>query len=168
MRLNEICQLHKDDVRLEEGIWYLNVGNEYEGQRVKSEAGFRRIPIHSELMKAGLVDYQKSLANGQLWPSLKPGGPDRKLSWYVTRQFTTYRRKVGITRVRVNFHSLRKNVLTCLDKADSVSQADVAAIVGHVRGFAFGRYSEGPCLRALQQIVERVKYPGLRLSGSYA
>ena len=168
MRLNEICQLHKDDVRREEGIWYLNVGNEYEGQRIKSEAGFRRIPIHSELLKAGLVDYQKSLANGQLWPGLKPGGPDRKLSWYVTRQFTTYRRKVGITRARVNFHSLRKNVLTCLDNADSVSQADVAAIVGHERGFTFGRYSEGKGLRALQQIVERVKYTGLRLSGSDA
>jgi hypothetical protein len=68
----------------------------------------------------------------------------------------------------VNFHSLRKNVLTCLDNADSVSQADVAAIVGHERGFTFGRYSEGNGLRALQQIVERVKYTGLRLSGSDA
>jgi len=168
MRLNEICQLHKEDVRREEGIWYLNVGNEYEGQRVKSETGFRRVPIHSELLTAGLVDYQQSLANGQLWPGLKPGGADRKLSWYVTRQFTAYRRKVGIKSARVNFHSLRKNFVTCLDNADGVSQADVAAIVGHERGFTLDRYSEGRGLPGLQQIVEQVKYTGLRLSHRYA
>jgi hypothetical protein len=39
---------------------------------------------------------------------------------------------------------------------------------GGERGFTFGRYSEGKGLRALQQIVERVKYTGLRLSGSDA
>jgi len=168
MRLNEICQLHKEDLRREEGIWYLNVGNEYEGQRVKSETGFRRVPIHSELLTAGLVDYQQSLANGQRWPGLKPGGADRKLSWYVTRQFTAYCRKVGIKRARVNFHSLRKNFVTCLDNADGVSQADVAAIVGHERGFTLDRYSEGRGLPGLQQIVEQVKYTGLRLSHRYA
>lgn len=167
MRLNEVCQLHKDDVRLEGDIWYLNVGSDYEGQRIKSEAGFRRVPIHSELQKAGLLNYQKSLADGQLWPGLKPDGPDRKLSWYVTRQFTAYRRKVGITRARVNFHSLRKNFVTCLESANGVSHADIAAIVGHEQGFILGRHSEGKGLPALQLIVERVKYTGLRRSHPY-
>jgi len=74
-----------------------------------------------------------------------------------------YRRKVGINRARVNFHSLRKNFVTCLDNADWVSQGDVAAIVGHERGFTFDRYSEGKGLPALKAIIERVKYPGLKL-----
>ena len=165
MRLNEVCQLRVEDVQKEQGIPYFNVGAEHEGQRVKSEAGFRRVPIHSQIIKAGLTDYAKALPAGQLWPGLKPGGPDRKLSWYVTRQFTVYRRKVGVTRARVNFHSLRKNFVTCLDNADGVSQADVAAIVGHERGFTFDRYSEGKGLPALKAIVERVKYLGLKLHG---
>jgi integrase len=108
MRLNEVCQLRVEDMQKEQGVPYFNVGAEHEGQRVKSEAGFRRVPIHSQLIKAGILDYAKALKPGQLWPGLKPGGPDRKLSWYVTRQFTVYRRKVGINRARVNFHSLRK------------------------------------------------------------
>jgi integrase len=163
MRLNEICQLRTEDVQRELRIWYLNVGAEHEGQRVKSEAGFRRVPIHGQITKAGFLDYVKELPAGQLWPGLKPGGPDRKLSWYVTRAFTRYRRKIGVTRPRVNFHSLRKNFVTCLDNADGVSQADIAAIVGHERGFTFDRYSEGKGLSALKQIVEKVRYPGLKL-----
>ncbi len=63
----------------------------------------------------------------------------------------------------MNFHSLRKNFVTCLDNADWVSQGDVAAIVGHERGFTFDRYSEGKGLPALKAIIERVKYPGLKL-----
>ena len=110
------------------------------------------------------MKYQKSLADGQLWPGLKPGGADRKLSWCVTRQFTAYRRKVGITRARVNFHSLRKNFVTCLEIANGVSQTDIAAIVGHEQGFIRGRHSEGKGLSAMQLIVEQVKYTGLALS----
>jgi hypothetical protein len=64
----------------------------------------------------------------------------------------------------VNFHSLRKNFVTCLESANGVSQTDIAAIVGHEQGFIFGRHSEGKDLPALQVIVERVKYTGLRLS----
>jgi len=164
MRLTEVCQLRTDDLQRESNVWYFNVGAEHEGQRVKSEAGHRRVPIHSQILKAGLLAYAKALPAGQLWPTLKPGGPDRKLSWYATRRFTLYRRKAGITRARVNFHSLRKNFVTALDNAGA-SQADVAAIVGHERGFSFDRYSEGKSLPALRDIIERVKYPGLRLHG---
>lgn len=168
MRLNEVCQLRVSDVQKEQGVHYFNVGAEHDGQRVKSEAGFRRVPVHSRLIKAGLLTYTKALKAGQLWPGLKPGGPDRKLSWYVTRQFTVYRRKVGVTRARVNFHSLRKNFVTALDNADGVSQGDVAALVGHERGFTFDRYSEGKGLPALKAVIERVEYPGLRLDRSVA
>ena len=165
-RLNEICQLRTEDVQRENGVHYFNIGTEHEGQRVKSEAGFRHVPIHSALIKAGILDYHKRLEPGQLWPGLKPGGPDRKLSWYTTRQFTAYRREVGITRSRVNFHSLRKTFVTCLDNA-GVAQGDVAALVGHERGFSFDRYSGGKSLLALKEIVERVSYPGLRLKAAH-
>ena len=49
------------------------------------------------------------------------------------------RRSRNTTRPRVNFHSLRKNFVTTLDKTDGVSQADVAAIVGHERDVASKR-----------------------------
>lgn len=76
---------------------------------------------------------------------------------------TTLRRSLGITRPRVSFHSLRKNFMTVLENTDGVSQPDVAAIVGHKRGFTFDRYSEGKGLLALKAVVDKVRYDGLLL-----
>jgi integrase len=101
-----------------------------------------------------------------MFPELKPGGPDGKLSWYFTRRFTAYRRSVGVIRPRVSFHSFRKNVSTALDNA-GVPQADVAALIGHERGFTFDTYSKGLELTRLQGIVKRIEYPGLDLSHLY-
>ena len=71
--------------------------------------------MHSEIIEAGFLDYLEGLPqDGRLFPSLKPGGPDGKLSWFVSKRFTTLRRKLGITRERVGFHCFRKAVGTKL------------------------------------------------------
>lgn len=122
----------------------------------------RRVPIHRELVRCGLLEYLKALPPGQLFPGLKPGGPDGKLSWYFTRRYTDFRRSVGIDRPRVSFHSFRKNVTTALDNA-GVPNADIAALIGHERGFTLDVYSKGLEPKRLRGIVEKVKYPGLNL-----
>ncbi len=65
-------------------------------------------------------------------------------------------------RDRVAFHSLRKNAATALDRA-RVPRKDIAAVIGHERGFTLGTYSQGPGLPRLQEIVEKINYPGLAL-----
>jgi integrase len=162
MRLAEVGQLRTEDIMRENGTWFFNVNAEHEGQHVKSEAGHRRVPIHAALIMAGLLDFVKKLEPGQLWKSLRPGGLDDKLTHYTTRQFTEYRRSLGIVRPRVNFHSFRRTFITCLDNA-GVAQADVAQICGHERGFNFAIYSAGKSLPALQTIVNKAKFPGVKL-----
>jgi integrase len=164
MRAEEVCQLTTSDLRREGKIWYFNVTEENEGS-VKTEAGIRRVPVHSKLIELGLLDYHAKLPAGQLFPSLKRGGPDKRLSKVFATRFTTYRRNVGADdkRRKLGFHSLRKNVVTLLDNA-GVTREDVAAVVGHEgRGFTFDVYSAGLELPRLQKIVEKIKYPGLRL-----
>jgi integrase len=162
MRLGEVCQLRTDDVKRERKVWYFNVSEGENGQRVKTEASVRRVPVHSQLIKRGFLDYLKTLPSGQqLFPQLKAGGPDGKLSWYFGKRFTAYRRSVGINRPRVAFHSFRKNATTALDNA-GVKSTDIAAVLGHERGFTLDTYSKGLELPALQAIVEKIKYPGLR------
>ena len=42
--------------------------------------------------------------------------------------------------------------------------SEVAQLVGHERGFTFSAYSPlGLDLKALQEVVERIEYPGLNL-----
>jgi integrase len=165
MRLDEICSLRTFDLEQHNKKWFLVVAEE--GERgVKSEAAERKVPVHSKLVRFGFITYAKALPRGQMFPALTPGGPDRKLSWQVSQRFATLRKGPGITRARLAFHSFRKNVTTALDNA-GISQADVAALIGHERGFTFDTYSGGKGLQALRGIVEKIKYPGLRLDHLY-
>ena len=164
MRLGEICQLRTGDLQHDAGeIWYFSVTEEGEGQQVKTDAGIRRVPVHSMLVRCGLLDYAKALPPGRLFPGLSPGGPDGKLGWYFTRRYTEYRRSVGVERPRLAFHSFRKNVSTVLDNA-GVPQSDLAALIGHERGFTFDTYSKGLELERLRGITEKIQYSGLRLT----
>jgi integrase len=167
MRLNEICQLNTADVHHEGKFWYFNVTEEAEGVRLKTEAAVRRVPLHAEILNCGFAAYCEALPPGPLFPGLKPGGPDKKLSWYFTRRYTEFRRRLGITRPRVSFHSFRKNVVTVLDNA-RVPEPDAAAIIGHERGFTFDTYSAGLDLPALQSIVDKIDFKGLDIRHLYA
>lgn len=55
-RINEICQLHTDDIKEKNGIPFISI-NEEDEKHVKTKAGIRQVPIHSELIKIGFLDY---------------------------------------------------------------------------------------------------------------
>jgi integrase len=163
MRSNEICQLRKSDLQRKDGIWVFNVSADHESQSVKTEAAIRIVPIHSEIIRCGFLDYVKALPDGQLWPALRPGGVDGKLNNYFSKRFPAFRRKWGVTRPRVSFHSFRKNVAQALKDARA-TPAETAELIGHEQGFTFGTYAPLQLpMPALKELIERVKYPGLRL-----
>jgi integrase len=166
MRLNEIAGLRVSDVKRADGVWYFDV------QGAKTEAGDRRVPVHSRLVKLGLLDYAKFVSThakalaqgGFMFPALKPGGPDKKHGWYLSKAFTVHRRSLGVTRIdprsgkdAVDFHSFRRSAIRCLEVA-RVPQSEAAQVVGHERaGITFGTYNpEGLGLKALQKIVEKI------------
>jgi integrase len=155
LRLNEICQLRVADLHKEQGVRVIHV----RGQLLKTPAAKRMVPLHSRLETAGLLEYARGLpADGWLFPSLKPQGPDGKRSLRLTKKFTDYRRRKGIDRPRLTFHSFRGNFASALDKA-SVPQSDISALLGHSRGFSLNVYSSGgPGLQRLRELVEKVNY----------
>jgi hypothetical protein len=56
-RLNEIAQLELGDIKTEDGINYFDLNESTEDKRLKNEASARKVPIHSQLIKLGLMDY---------------------------------------------------------------------------------------------------------------
>ena len=163
MRLGEICQLQTADVQRRGAIWLFNVRSEAKNQSLKTAAATRVVSVHSELIKCGFADYVKALPTGQLFPALKAGGPDGKLNWYLSKRFTDYRRTCGVADSRVAFHSFRKNAAQALKDA-STTPAEIAELIGHERGFTVETYAplQLPVPR-LKSLIERIKYPGLRL-----
>jgi integrase len=164
MRSNEICQMRASDVRRKEGVWVFNVSEEGVGQSLKTEAAKRVVPVHSELIRCGFLDYVKALPrDSQLWPALKPGGLDGKYNHYFAKRFTLYRRRCGVTAPGTSFHSFRKNVAQAL-KDRRATPAEIAELIGHEQGFTLSVYAPMQLpARTLRELIERIKYPGLRL-----
>jgi integrase len=69
MRLDEICSLKLTDLKKGAGVWYFDRTN------AKTEAGARRVPVHSVLLKAGLLTYAKRIKGDWLFPSLNRAAP---------------------------------------------------------------------------------------------
>jgi hypothetical protein len=141
-----------------------NVSDENMGQSLKTGAAKRIVPIHSELVRCGFLDYAKALpGDGQLFPALKPGGPDGKYNHYFAKRFTEYRRKCGVTAPRTAFHSFRKNVAQAL-KNKRATAAEIAELIGHEQGFTFSIYAPMQLpMKALKELIERVRLPWIAL-----
>lgn len=146
-RLNELAELKVADVH---GDWF-------EVTAAKTKAGLRSVPIHSQLqpLVGRLVT---SSADGYLLPGLRRGGEDQKRGHYVSKAFTTIRRRLGITDPGTRFHSLRANFITSLERA-GVPVSTIQSLVGHERPeLALNTYSAGPGMEVLREAIERVDY----------
>jgi integrase len=168
MRLEEIAQLTTADVR-DEGangatVTIIDVHNGGEN-KLKNETSARLIPVHSALVRAGLLDYVKALKAGPLFPGLtRRESKGNKVGARVGELFRKKLVALKLKRDGLCFHSFRHNVSNSLDVA-GVPQSDAARVLGHaVSGMSYGTYSQaGPGLKRVAAVVEMIAYDGLRL-----
>ena len=157
-RLNEICQLDIADVKQDGGTWFLNITDEGDDTKsVKSKAGRRKVPLHSELIRLGLLDFVESRRHGtrlfQDYSYSANGGYGRNLGRWCNESFLP---KLGIKQPGLVFHSLRHTVVTRLGQAN-VPEPIIQCIVGHARsGVTQEVYlREGYTLAQLKEAIER-------------
>jgi integrase len=159
-RLEEVARLKASDIKQTDGIWYFEFCHDGNG---KTEAATRVVPMHRALIDAGLLRYRDALdPYSMLFPGLKSrkskGG---KLGPKITDAFNWWRKKLGIVRPGVNFHSFRHTVGDRLRKA-GVPEDDRAAVLGHederITSRVYGH--DGPGLHRLQAIIDKINYPG--------
>lgn len=154
-RCSELCQLTVADVVLDTAQPYLRVTDQGEGQQVKTAAAHRSIPIHSELVRLGFLDYVRAQDGPPLWPLLlhrkgKPGG-------YFSAFFTELRQSLGLDR-QVVFHSFRHTVRTRLAAA-GVPEATMDRLLGHQASGSVGtRVYTHVSAEALKTAVETLRY----------
>jgi integrase len=159
-RREEVAQLKASDIKKTDGIWYFEFCEDGNG---KTKAATRTVPLHHALIDAGLLRYRDKLPKGSL---LFPGLRDRTgrgLGKNLGDCFSWWRKKLGLE--GVNFHSFRHTVGDRLRKA-GIQESDIAAVLGHedkrITSRVYGH--DGPGLKRLKEIVERLDYAGL-LSG---
>ena len=173
MRIGEICQLRTSDVYLDTddttNYWIFDVNEDGYNKTCKTEGSERVIPVHSELIKMGFLDYvekRKSSEQGQLWDVWEF---HHKNGW---SHKSSRRTKTFITSVlgddEQSFHCFRHNVVDLLMKNRCVSKSLQGAILGHShKGESYGRYGKGLSLDELKDGIEMIQYSYLDLSHLY-
>ena len=144
-RIEEICSLKIENIS----------DDRFEVRHAKSEAGWRTIPIHSDIKQviAQLIDGTKSqyLISGL---SFNKYG-DRSNA--IGKRFGRLKTKLGFGPDYV-FHSLRKGFATQLENA-SVPQNVAARLMGHeLSDMTFGGYSDGVMFERLKEAISEVSY----------
>jgi integrase len=130
MRLNEICQLHIEDIREIDGVWCFDV-NENEEKIVKTNAGKRCVPLHPLLVEVGLLAYWKRMKDEKqerLWPELKISRDGYGQSF--SKSFGKFNRKYVTDDPKKVFHSFRHTLADQL-KQKGQQEVLICQIIGH-------------------------------------
>jgi integrase len=163
-RLGELCQLRTEDVQTVDDIPILVLTDSGEDQRIKTEAGRRSVPIHSELIRLGFLEYVKAIkatGSDSLWPSLRLR--EGKPSGYYSAWFAAHRKAQGVKDMYPDFHCFRHTVRPLMRRA-GFSEQTMDRITGHDSGGSVGTVVyDHFTLVELQKAVEAIQHPGLKL-----
>lgn len=138
----------------------LNEGDE--SKKLKTDASTRLVPMHSQLIALGFVDYVQTVRDTgvkKLFPKFEycpKNGWGRSLGRWFNEQFLV---KVGMKAEGLSFHSFRHTVVTGLIHAD-VELPLVQTLVGHERqGVTHQHYfRSGFKIAQLRDALEKLEY----------
>ena len=153
-----MASLKAAGIKETDGIGYFELCSDGNG---KTKAATRVVPLHHALIDAGLLRYRDALPkDSMLFPGLKgKSSKPGKLGPKLGDAFNWWRKRLGIVRPGVNFHSFRHTVGDRLRKA-GVQESDIAAVLGHedqrITSKVYGH--DGPGLHRLQVIIEKLNY----------
>ena len=155
-RLEELCQLHLDDIRQEAGLWVLDINGRDE-KRVKTLSSERLVPVHPKLVELGFIEHVEGLrARGEqrLFPELRhrrDGYGQTASKW-----FARHRERLGIEKP---FHSMRHTFIDELRQLGE-DQRHIAALVGHAdESMTGGRYGKPFAPATLYPVLCKLAFP---------
>lgn len=163
-RREEICKLKLDDIFENEvlGIPYLFIRPTDTG-RIKCKSSKRKIPLHSELMRLGLLRYIEAMKNAGetlLFPEMYPSGNTKrkigdvfyKIWWIYLRPFVP-----DLKRGQA-MHAARHTASDALKQAgiDLEARNDVLGHSQKALGEGASTYSEPVALEKMRNMVEEI------------
>lgn len=123
LRLNEICQLHIEDLVNIDGHWCFDI-NDAGSKHLKNNASARITPVHPKLIEAGFIRYYEAMkAHGQprFWMNLAHSNL-HKYTNSIGKWYARFNREYVTDDPKRVFHSMRHTVSTV--PPDILSPAD--------------------------------------------
>ena len=139
-RLAEICQLYLKDIRKEDGVWVFDINEDKDDDEQKSiknqDASKRLVPIHSDLINLGLLDYKDYLLHAnqkRLFPDEKRNSSGKYDAF--SKRFCQRLNNLGLKQLiskkeRKSFHSFRHTVRTKLVDLN-IQEEVIDSLIGH-------------------------------------
>lgn len=129
---------------------------------VKSIAGLRKVPLHSDLIELGFLDFAAKRAkqdkpNVRLFSEI-PFGVDGQASTEYSKVFGRLMDKVGLKDPQLVFHSWRHGVEDALRDA-GCQPYTIDRIIGHADATMGGKYGKGVSIGVLAAAVNSMKLP---------
>ncbi len=162
MRLNEICQLHVEDI-IEAGdgedkIWCFDINDR--GERVlKNPSSRRLVPIHPTLEKIGFLKYVtacRELGHPRLWMSLTRR--EDTFSKQFSSYFQRFNRKYITKNPKKVFHSFRHMFGNQLKQAGTRMEV-ISELLGHTHGsMSLDRYGRAYEPTILFSEVKKIRF----------
>ncbi len=163
MRLSEVVQLATEDVREEQGIWFIDirlgvVTKTGEVKLLKNNSAARKVPLADDLIKLGFLDVvQRAEKGGRIFSEIQFGS-DGTPSKNFTKFWGRYARKIGFHAKDNVFHSLRHGMVDMTrDGKLHIEASNV--IVGHTQPGVRSMYGKGMSLAALKEETDKIKPP---------
>lgn len=161
----ELCQLHVDDIRCADNIWFMDINDQHE-KLLKTECGRpRQVPIHHRLIELGFLDFvNQCRKKGQtrLFPDELRDDNDKYARY--SKRFNRWRARLGITTDsnggRKTFHSFRHLVSDWLigNQCHPGVAADIIGHEGKERTETRRTYSDGAWLVEKNKWIQSLDY----------
>lgn len=172
-RINEVGQLLLSDIKQDNGIYYFDITNADESQSLKASSSKRCVPIHNELIKAGLIEYIKwlhSKKETKLFPALTVKASKETQSAKVSNWLNNYFAVIGIKddvneNETKSVHSFRHSFKTA-SRAARIEEEIRDVLTGHKNSSVGRTYGYCP-IDLLQKEINKISYHGLEISHLY-
>ena len=168
MRLNEICQLYLDDIKVSKGVWYFDISDERKDQHIKNSQSKRLVPIHSKLLELGIIEYANKVREvkvnnkhqDRLFYQLNYSVKNHYIQ-AISQWFGRYLKKIGIDSRSKVFHSFRHTVKPYLRDA-GISKEYQNLLCGWIGDDEGERtYGGNVSVKKLYSELSKLKYPFL-------
>jgi len=164
MRIAEICQLKVSDFETYDGLPFFDLRRyQSTGRTLKNPQSARRVPVHDELVKLGLIKHIVSRpSDAWLFDGINRAGTAAG-SDAVSKWFGRFLDSRGLNQRELVFHSFRHAFRDGL--ADAGVDEQWADKLGGWSGGGTGRtYGGGGSTVTLHRELQRLRYPGLDLT----
>lgn len=148
MRLNEILQLKKCDIKCDGNIYYFDVNNN-DNKTIKNKSSIRLVPIHDKI-KGLVLQYVNDKTDD--------------LFTYDSKEFSKFyrlkfNRKYITQDSKKVFHSFRHTFANALIQAD-VKGEHVASLLGHSQDLSmtFSTYGQQINIKLLKSAIDKINY----------